>query len=147
MSFVSSYGTTALNPFTATDRYLQLAHPAVADVLLLNEMDSNGGGYTPPQTKGLLSITDRTLSSVVATQATYKKLLWSDLAFVMTLDQWGLLSQLLLAQTPASPITAVDKIVSSAAPITKLVIVELPGGPSVYSSLAQYLVQFSMSEV
>jgi hypothetical protein len=89
----------------------------------------------------------QTLSSVVATQATYKKLVWPDLAFVMTLEQWGLFSLLLLTQTPASPLTVIDKIVSASAPVSKLVIVELPNGPTVYSSLAQYLVQFSMSEV
>lgn len=147
MAFISNSGSTASNPFTSLDRYIQLAHPSLADVLLLNEMTEDGSGYQPSKVQGLLTVSDRTLSSVAATQASYKKLVWQDLAFVMTLQQWGLFSAMLLAQSPASPVTVQDKIADPVSPLSKLVIIEMPNGPTVFGSLKQYLAQFSLVEI
>jgi hypothetical protein len=147
MAFVTNAGSSAINPYGATDRYILLAHPAVSDTLLLNEFVASGEGYKPSQITGLLSLADRTLSSFSAVQASYKKLQWTDLAFVMSAAQAKLFEQLLLAQTPAQPVTLSDRIANPASPTTKLVVVDSPDGASVYGNLSQYLVQFNATEV
>lgn len=147
MAFLTNTTSTILNPYTSLDRYMILAHPDVTDTLLLNEFGSGGDGYKPSQVAGVLTVTERTLLSIVAAQATYKKLQWPDLAFVMSAAQAKLFDQLVLAQTPAMPITLSDRVADPAAPVNKLVIIESPNGKQFFGNLGQYIVQFSATEV
>ena len=147
MAFLTNTSSTGVNPYDSTERYVLLAHPNVTDTLLLNQFGPDGGGYQPSKTIGLMSVADRTLSSIVVNQATYKKTVWSDLAFVLSKAQADVFDLMLLQQTPSQPITLSDRIADPSAPVNKNVIIESPNGRAIFGNLSQYLVQFSATEV
>lgn len=147
MAFLTNKGSFPTMPFSSTESYLQLAHPAVADVLLLQELGSDGSGYEPPSLQGLQAAQGRAATSalIVAKSGT-PKLEWRDLAFVCSPQQKLLLEQLAIAQSGAVPVTVVDNMLKTA--VTKLVSIELNEGyVSVYSTLSNLLVQFALLEV
>lgn len=148
MAFVSNSGATAVSPFSPTlDRYIQLSHPTVPDVLLLQQMPSDGNGYALPQLTGLLASQGRTTTAaLVVTRARANKLEWLDMSFVVTKQQADLFDRLLLAQTGAAPVTLVDN--ETLEYLTKLVaIVPASTYKSQYSGLTMLLIQFALLEV
>lgn len=146
--FLSNDGSFATIPMTATDRYVQLAHPAAADVLLLSHMPEGGEGYKFPVLTGQLSVNERVgnLASLVVTEANVKNYVWKDLAFVLTEAQVALFEQLLSAQTASQPITLVDRM-QPAAPISRLAFLQVADAyKTPYYGLKWLLVQFSAVE-
>ena len=146
MAFVHNTGSFAANPLSSRDRYLQLAHPSLSDVLLLEWIaDGNGDGYKLPTLEGLLKSDDRTATgNLVQIESLYKKLNWQDLAFVVSRQQMTLFDQLIVTQSAASPVTVTDRLFPDA-PVSKLVLVEF-GSKSLYAALLQFLIQFSLKE-
>jgi hypothetical protein len=146
--FISNDGSYAAIPFTASDRYLQLAHPAVPDVLLLSHMPDGGDGYKFPILTGQLSVNERVgnLAALVVTEATVKNLVWKDLAFVMTQAQVALFEQLLAAQTASQPVTIVDRM-QPGSPLSRVAFLQVADAyKSPYYGLLWLLVQFSVVE-
>lgn len=147
MAFIHNSGTFSTNPLAGTGaRYVQLSHPSVTNVLVLEEMSDDGNGYSIPTIIGRLAMSGRTYQGgSISVGAQSYKTEWSDLAFVVTKTQADLLTQLMLAQTPALPVTVLDVMLDS---ITKLVLIEGPDNYiSSYSGLELFLVQFSLKEV
>jgi hypothetical protein len=145
--FITNSGSFATNPFNpVNDRYLQLAHPAVADVLMLQSMPDDGKGYSIPLLQGLMSSSGRAQGgSLIAIKGSYNKLEWKDLAFVVTMQQLSLFDVLLQAQTGAVPVTVVDNVLLSY--MTKSVLV-IPADQyrSAYAGIQLALIQFTLSE-
>lgn len=147
MAFVTNTGTLAANPYPLTESYLQLAHPSVPNVLLLQQLDGSGKGYSPPSLSGTQKANGRANSgALIVSSARVNKLEWGDLAFVCSPQQAALLELLVLAQTGTTQCTVVDNMLKTA--VTKVVAVDLPDRyKSIYSVLSVLLVQFSLSEV
>ena len=145
MAYIHNLGSFATNPLSVKDRYLQLAHPALADVLILEWIAESGDGYKLPTLEGLLKSDDRTATgNLVQIEALYKKLNWTDLAFVVSRQQMALFDLLLVTQSSASPVTVTDRLFPDA-PVSKLVLVQF-GSKSLYAALLQFLIQFSLKE-
>jgi len=147
MAFLTNAGPFTVNPYPLTESYLQLAHPLVADVLLLQQMPQNGDGYSPPSLTGLAVSKGRANNaSLIVIEAPVKKLEWADLAFVCTPAQAALFTSLVSTQSGAQPCTVVDNMQKLA--VTKLVLIEVAGKYiTPYAGLRQVLVQFSLREV
>lgn len=146
--FISNGGSFSTIPFSSTDRYVQLAHPSVSDVLLLSDMPDGGDGYKFPVLTGELSVNERVgnLASLVVTEANVKNYVWKDLAFVMTEQQVQLFDQLRAAQSASQPISIVDRMLPTA-PIGRLAFIQVADEyKSPFYGLKWLLVQFSVVE-
>lgn len=146
--FLSNNGSSPALPFNpAVDRYIQLSHPALANVLLLNQFADDGKGYSLPQLTGQLVSKGRARegSAIVLTGQANKKE-WRDMAFVVTHAQSALLEQLALIQSAVTPLTLVDNMLLTY--LTVSVVVVLPDGyKTSWGGIQGQLVQFSILEV
>lgn len=144
--YVFNTGSTETSTLTTADRYLQLAHPDVADVLQLQWV-ADDNSYQPPTMTGLLTVDGRAVnSSLVVIKSTVNKLQWPSLAFVVTPAQADLFEQLLTTQSALTPVTVFDNIELKG--LSKLVAVLVSDGyRTPYVGLSQYLIQFSLQEV
>lgn len=144
--FVFNTGSTNDSTLTTADRYLQLAHPDLTDVLQLAWI-ADDNSYTPPLKTGLLTVDGRAVnSSLIVIQSTVNKLSWASLAFVVTPAQADLFEQLLTTQSALTPVTVFDNMELKG--LSKLVAVLVSDGyRTPYVGLSQYLIQFSLQEV
>lgn len=143
--YVFNTGSTETSTLTIADRYLQLAHPDVANVLQLQWM-ADDNSYQPPTLTGLLTVDGRAAnSSLVVIKSTVNKLQWPNLAFVVTPAQAELFEQLVTAQSATSPVSVFDNMWLTG--ITRLVAVLADNYLSPYVGMSQFVIQFSLQEV
>ena len=147
MAFLTNSGSISTMPYPSTESYLQLAHPSLTDILLLQQLDESASGYKPPSYTGLLKTSGRSATaSLILSSANTYKLEWLDLAFIANPSQVDLLELLAMTQTGALPCTVVDNMLKTM--VTRQVTVQLDGQyKSFYGGLNTLLVQFSLLEV